>query len=249
MECWRVVREDALCRLEFCRPPVNILDIASLRELEEILAELAGSSDLRLLVLHSNQKAFSAGADVTEHLPETAPEMLRCFHRALLALANFPAPTVALIEGAALGGGAELALCCDMRVMNEQASLGQPEIKVGVFPPLACLLLPRMLPPAIAWELVLTGRSLKAEECLRLGLANAVYPREGFSQQASAFLGQLLSQSGSVLRLTKKALRLGEGWQQRLQAVEQVYLDELMAEPDALEGLRAFLEKRKPVWA
>ncbi|MBT9582913.1 enoyl-CoA hydratase/isomerase family protein [bacterium] len=248
MDCWSVVREDALCRVEFCRPPLNILDIASLRELEEVLGGLAGESDLRLLALHSNQKAFSAGADVAEHLPEMAPEMLRCFHRALLALANFPTPTVALIEGAALGGGAELALCCDMRLMNEQASLGQPEIKVGVFPPLACLLLPRMLPPAIAWELILTGRSVKAEECLRLGLANAVYPRESFSQQANAFLGQLLCQSGPVLRLTKKALRLGEGWQQSLQAVEQVYLEDLMSEPDALEGLRAFLDKRKPVW-
>jgi cyclohexa-1,5-dienecarbonyl-CoA hydratase len=227
---------------------LNVLNIEVLKQLEEVLGDLAGRSQLRLLALHSRQKAFSAGADVGEHLPEMAGQMLQTFHRVLLCLANFPTPTVALLEGAALGGGAELALCCDMRLMNEGASLGQPEIKVGVFPPLACLLLPRLVPPALAWELILTGRTLKAEECLRLGLANAVYGEESFGEQSGAFLDRLVSQSGPVLRLTKRALRLGEDWQQRLQAIEQLYLQDLMGEPDALEGLQAFLDKRKPVW-
>lgn len=248
MSLIEVVCEGRLARIELRHAPLNILNIALLRELQAALEELAHMPELALLVIHSRQKAFSAGADIREHLPEQAAEMLHTFHQSLLCLLEFPLPSLALIEGAALGGGCELALCCDFRLMSESARLGQPEIQVGVFPPLACLLLPALLPRSLAWEAVLSGRPLPASECQRWGLANAVYPCADFSLRSQEFLAPFLRLSPAVLRLTKRALRSGVELRSAVSGLEQLYLGELMQHPDALEGLRAFLEKRPPLW-
>jgi cyclohexa-1,5-dienecarbonyl-CoA hydratase len=155
-----------------------------------------------------------------------------------------------VVGGAALGGGCELALFCDMIIASEKASFGQPEIQVGVFPPLAAVALPGIIGPKKALEMVLIGDRIRAPEAERLGLVNKVVPPEELRAAADEFVGKLASLSGAVLRLTKRAVRLGSAgpFPEGLRAVEELYLGPLMATEDAHEGLAAFLEKRKPEW-
>jgi cyclohexa-1,5-dienecarbonyl-CoA hydratase len=161
-----------------------------------------------------------------------------------------PALSVASVQGAALGGGCELALYCDLVLASEKAKFGQPEIQVGVFPPIAALIFPRITGRKKALELILSGETINAPEALSLGLINKVVPNETLEQELEKFCGKFLSQSGLVLTLTKKAFNAGlmDKQDQGLKAIEKIYLQELMKTQDAEEGLKAFLEKRKPVW-
>lgn len=150
----------------------------------------------------------------------------------------------------ALGGGCELAVSCDMVFASDRATFGQPEIKVGVFPPVAAVLFPHLIGRNRALELLLTGDVIEAAEARAIGLVNKVIPAQSFREKTDEFIGKLTSLSGPVLRLTKRAvdrglyLSVNEG----ISAVEQLYLGELMKTDDAREGLNAFLEKRKPIW-
>jgi enoyl-CoA hydratase/carnithine racemase len=155
-----------------------------------------------------------------------------------------------VVGGAALGGGCELVLFCDMVIASERASFGQPEIQVGVFPPVAVVALPGIIGPKKALEMVLIGDRMRAAEAERLGLVNRVVPPEELRATADEFVGKLTKLSGVVLRLTKRALRVGGvgGFAEGLAAVEELYLGPLMATEDAHEGLAAFLEKRAPEW-
>jgi cyclohexa-1,5-dienecarbonyl-CoA hydratase len=157
---------------------------------------------------------------------------------------------VASVQGAALGGGCELALYCDLVIASEKAKFGQPEIQVGVFPPIAALIFPRLTARKKALELVLSGETITAQEALSLGLINKVVPADQLEEELQKFLGKFLPLSGLVLALTKKAFLAGlmDPAEQGLQAIEKIYLKELMKTRDAEEGLRAFLDKRKPVW-
>jgi len=155
-----------------------------------------------------------------------------------------------VVGGAALGGGCELALFCDMIIASEKASFGQPEIQVGVFPPVACVALPGIVGPKKAMEMVLIGDRIRAAEALQLGLVNKVVPVEELSAAAEEFIGKLANLSGAVLRFTKRAVQVGSrgAFADGLAAVEELYLGPLMETADAHEGLTAFLEKRAPVW-
>jgi len=247
----RVERIDAAAKIVLNRPPLNVLDIPALKELAGALRELRGS-DAKVVVLTAEGKAFSAGVDVKDHTPERVGEMMESLHEVFAALWELEQPTMAVVQGAALGGGMELATACDFLIAAESASFGQPEIKVGVFPPIACLLLPRMLPWPRALELILTGEAINAEEARRWGLVNRVVPPDQLEQAANEFLEKLTNLSGPVLQLSKRAALLGfkerRDWEPTLREIERIYLDELMELEDAAEGLRAFLEKRKPRW-
>jgi cyclohexa-1,5-dienecarbonyl-CoA hydratase len=176
--------------------------------------------------------------------------MIAVFHGAIRRIEAFPVPTLAAINATALGGGLEVALACDLIVAAAGAKLGQPEIKLAVFPPVAAVLLPRRLPPVRANELLFGGCTISAEEALDLGLVNRVLPRESFAADARAFAATFLEHSRAALLSTKKAMRAaaGRGFEEALSAAEAVYLDELMRSADAKEGLEAFVAKRKPVW-
>ncbi|HXE73009.1 MAG TPA: enoyl-CoA hydratase/isomerase family protein [Candidatus Nitrosotenuis sp.] len=235
-------------RLVLASPPLNILDIEMLREMRRAL-EQAVRPDLKVLVVESRLSAFSAGADVAEHMPAAVREMLESFHAVIEALLEFPRPTLAAVRGAALGGGCELALACDFLLMSRKARLGQPEIRLGVFPPVACLLLPDRVPGAVAREMILTGEPLSAERALALGLANRVAEEALFAEEVEKFLGLLTRLSGPALGVARRAANLGADWKSRLRQLEKLYLEELMALPDPVEGILAFLEKRPPRWA
>jgi cyclohexa-1,5-dienecarbonyl-CoA hydratase len=236
-------------RITLSDPPLNILDIAMLEELRETIARVA--PDRHVLIIDAQgEKAFSAGASVQDHLGDRVATMLGRFHDCFRMLAKLEVVTVALVRGAALGGGCELALACDFVLASDRAKFGQPEINLGVFPPVAAYQLSRQLAPRKGLELLLTGDTIDAATVERLGLVNAVFPLADFDARAEEWLQKLYRQSASSLRFAKRAFRLAQSadFNERLGAVERLYLDDLMETSDANEGLIAFTEKRKPVW-
>lgn len=232
------------------RPPLNVLDLGALEELERILEDLAAAGTTRVVSLRGAGKAFCAGVSVEDHLPGRCDATIRTFDRVVRHLLELPVPVVAAVNGAALGGGCELAAACDLVLAREGARLGQPEIRLGVFPPAACALLPRLLGRQRALDLILTGRTLGVEEAFAVGLVQRVFPAEEFEASVEAFLERLAGLSAPVLRLAKRAAveAADRPVAEALAAAERLYLGELMELDDPVEGLGAFLEKREPAW-
>jgi cyclohexa-1,5-dienecarbonyl-CoA hydratase len=232
------------------RPPLNILNLAMMREINTALEALSWPEDARLLVIDHEGKAFSAGVDVKDHTADKVAEMMNLLHRLFELLGGLALPTLAVVKGAALGAGCELAAFCDMVVASEQATFGLPEIKVGVFPPIAAAVLPHLIGRNRALELILTGEAVGAAEAQRMGLINRVFPVEGFREKVDEFIARLTSLSAPVLKCAKRAVDRGlyMSVAEAISKAEEIYLKELMRTEDAQEGLKAFLEKRKPAW-
>jgi len=242
---------DGLACLSLHRPPLNVLDIAAMEQMSAALDALATDPSARVLMIcASGEKAFSAGVEVADHTPEKVDRMIDVFHTLIRRIDAFPVPTLAAVNGAALGGGLEVALACDMIVAAAGAKLGQPEIKLGVFPPVAAVLLPRLLAPAHAHEMLYGGGVITAEQALAYGLVNRVFARASFAEEARAYAATFLEFSRAALASTRKAVRAaaGRSFTEGLAQAEAIYLKELMKTQDAGEGLAAFLAKRKPVW-
>ena len=244
--------EDSIARLSLNKPPLNIIDIPMMVEMAAAIETLKNTPSTRVLVIDAveGSKVFSAGVDIADHTAENVEAMLHGFHQVFRLLEELSIPTVAVVNGAALGGGCELAIFCDMIVASDRAKFGQPEIKVGCFPPIAAVVLPRFIPNHAALELLLTGDPISAAEAHRLGLVNRVVPPEDLAQAAGELIGKLTGLSGAILRYTRRAARLGTtgSFDHALSAVEALYLDEMMQTHDAHEGLAAFMEKRSPKW-
>lgn len=244
--------EDRVARITFARPPVNILDIAMMREVNVALNTCGLDRDLVAIVFDaaSDCRAFSAGVAVEEHAEESIFQMLDSFHAIFRALEQIARPTIAVIDGPALGGGCELVAACDIAIASNRARFGQPEIKLGVFPPVAAILLPRMIGDKRARELILTGEMIDAAEALQLGLVNYVVPVEALQTKTDELLGKFRELSAAALEHTKRALDAGQNrsLDLALRQVEDMYLHDLMKTFDAAEGIKAFVEKRKPVW-
>ena len=244
-------RTGDLVRIAINRPPFNVLDIATMAEMNLALDRVLKEDGAKVVVVTgAGEKTFSAGVDVADHTKDKVQSMIATFHGNIKRVLGMPIPTVAAVNGAALGGGFELAIACDMLVAADGAKLGQPEIKLGVFPPIAAILMPRIAPTPRAMELVLGGGTIDAREARAIGLVNKVFPRETFAADSAKFLEQFLSLSRAALLYTKRAMRVAVGrpFAEALHSVEQIYLKEMMATEDATEGLNAFMEKRKPVW-
>ena len=244
--------EDRAARITFARPPLNILNIAMLREINEALNQCAHQRELAAIVFDAaaDCNAFSAGVAVEEHVEETIFQMLDSFHGVFRNLEQIARPTIAIVDGSALGGGCELVAACDIVIASERARFGQPEIKLGVFPPVAAVLLPRVIGDKRARELILTGELIEAPEAARLGLVNYLLPRNELEQKTSDLLSRFRNLSVAALAFTKEAIDLGRGrsLDLALKDVEDLYLNELMKTYDASEGIKAFAEKRKPEW-
>lgn len=231
------------------RPPLNILDIAMMESLEAALERALPESDF-VIIQGAGTKAFCAGADVADHTPERVEKMLHAFHAVFRRLASANCITIAAVHGYCLGGGMELATFCDFVLATESAQFGQPEIKLGCYPPVAMVTLPLRIGVQAAADLILTGRQISAAEAHRLGLVTRVLLDDGLPAAVATLLEELRTLSPSVLNLTRKTLaRLHlADFLKQLEEVERVYLSELMQTHDAQEGIRAFLEKRKPAW-
>ena len=239
-----------VARITLARPPLNILTIAMMQEVNAALALVAEQPSLKVLVLGAAGKTFCAGVAVEDHVADRVKPMLEAFHAIFHGLRRLPCATVAAVRGAALGGGAELATFCDVVVATQDATFGQPEIKVGVFPPIAALHYPQRVGVARTLSLLLSGEVLAAAEAQRIGLIDRVVPAETLDDAVEAQVGRFRAQSAAVLRLTKRVVveSLGLPFEQALPILEDVYRYELMTTADSGEGLRAFVEKRKPVW-
>lgn len=237
-------------RITLARPPLNILTIEMMEELNAALERVQALPEVRALVLGAEGKAFSAGVAVEDHLGDRVKPMLEAFHRIFHQLRALHCPTVAAVQGAALGGGAELATFCDWVLAAETATFGQPEVKVGVFPPIAAVHYPSRIGLARTLQLLLTGEVIGAREAERLGLVDRVVPPGELGAAVEETLARLRDKSRAVLALTRRAVfdAAGQPFEAGLRAVEALYHTELMATEDAHEGLQAFVEKRPPVW-
>ena len=245
-------KQDGVVKIALNKLPLNVLNIEMMREINSVLEGLDRDPSVKVLVFEAAEgsKAFSAGVDVSEHTAEQVDEMIEVFHRIFRLLDGLEIPTVAVVGGAALGGGCELALFCDLVIASAKASFSQPEIQVGVLPPIAVVALPQIIGPKKTMEMVLTGDRIKANEAERLGLVNKVVPPEELQAAAVEFVGKLAKLSGAILRITKRSVRVGSvgSFTDGLAAVEDLYLGPLMDTEDAHEGLTAFMEKRPPIW-
>ena len=242
--------EGGIATITLAKPPLNVLDIAMMEEMNEALVDLEGDSTLKALVFKADGKAFSAGVDISDHTEDMVEEMIRVFHDIFRHMHHIHAPIVAVVDGAALGGGCEVVLASDIVLASERSKFGQPEIQVGVFPPIAAITLPYLTGRQKALELLLTGAVIKAEEAHRIGIVNHVYPVEAFDEAVEGFIGKLAGLSAPVLQLTKQAVTdsVGKPYSDAMRVVEDLYLGDLMETEDANEGLAAFMEKRRPEW-
>ena len=249
-EFFKVQVNDGVATVILDRSPLNVLHNPMMAEFNSLLEPLVADKGLAAIVLRAAGKAFSAGVDVADHSGDRVGEMIRLFHGIFRKLAVTDALTIAAVQGAALGGGCELACFCDIVLASERAKFGQPEVQVGVFPPVAACVLPPQVGIKKAIELNTLGATIDGKEAHRIGLANQVFPVEEFDQKVSEYLAGIKRLSRPVVRLAKRATSWVVRKQilEQLDATEAMYLDELMKLQDAHEGIAAFMEKRPPVW-
>lgn len=240
----------AVARITLDHAPLNVIDIPMMEELSAAIAEVDSRPEISALVLEAKGKAFSAGVDVAAHTPDRIPEMLAKFHGAIKALVATKKVTIAAVHGACLGGGAELAIVCDMVFTARDATWAFPEIKLGCYPPVACTALAALVGQKKAAEFILTGRTISGDEAVAIGLANKSALAEEVPALVNDTLEHLKRLSPAALSVTKKAIYAWDSmhFDKGLARAEKVYLDELMKTEDAVEGIQAFLEKREPRW-
>jgi cyclohexa-1,5-dienecarbonyl-CoA hydratase len=247
-----VERDAGVARVWLDRPPLNVLDIAALGELNAALDAIPPPPHVRFLIFAGRgEKGFSAGVDIGDHLPDRVAEMLGRFHRVFRKLWSSDWITLAAVHGNCLGGGMELATFCDFVVATHTARFAQPEIKLGCFPPVAAVTLPALVGSRRALELILTGRNVSAEEARALGLVNEVVGEGELESALQRWLAALSGMSPAVLSLSRRAVLRASGvdFERALEEMEKIYLDTLIKTEDAQEGIRAFIERRRPAWA
>ena len=249
-ELIQVEKSNDIGKILFNNGDWNILNIEMMKQINEALEGFLNDQSLKAVVIGHTGRSFSAGVDVGEHMGDLAPKMLKEFHGMFKRLNRFNCPTIASVKGAALGGGCEVAVFCDIVIASEKAKFGQPEIKVGVFPPVSVLIFPYLTSQKKAYELLLQGETIGANEAHRIGLVNHVFSVDSYKQEFEQFLERFGKISTVVLQHTKKAIRLGfaDDFDSQIDKIEEYYLNELMKTHDANEGLKAFVEKRAPEW-
>jgi cyclohexa-1,5-dienecarbonyl-CoA hydratase len=244
-------KRERVIEITWERPPLNVLDIALLRELDGALSACAADSAADVVVLRgADERAFSAGMEIRDHTREKAPEMLEVVHGVIRKILALPQVTIAAVRGACLGGGCEIASSCDFVVATEESVFATPEILVGCYPPVAVARFAALIGYHRAAEMILTARRFSAREAEAIGLVSRLCARGELETALRALLDELLAKSGAVLRLTVKGLRelsLG-GFDAALKRSEEIYCRELLQTEDVEEGVQAFLAKRTPAW-
>ncbi len=242
--------EGGLGTITLNRPPVNVLNIEMMNEINETLKDWTEKRDLKVVLFNANGKCFSAGVDVAEHIGDLVPKMIESFHGMFRLMDSLGAVTVSSVYGSCLGGGCEVAIFCDLVIADDTAKFGQPEIQVGVLPPIAAQIMPRLIGRKAAMDLILSGRIASAKESMDMGLINKVVAKGELEQETDKFIKPYLSLSAEIIRVTKKTIKAGlmDDFEPSLKVIEDIYLNELMRTVDAQEGLKAFLDKRTPEW-
>jgi cyclohexa-1,5-dienecarbonyl-CoA hydratase len=246
----RFLVQGEVARLTLDRPEHNLLNERMLAELASGINKLAEQSEIKLIILDSAAKTFCGGIELDEYTPRRVFQLLDAFHGAFSAMLDTSKPMLVIVNGPASGGGAELAALGDLVIATPNARFAQPEIKLGVFPPLAAAILPNILGPKIASELVLTGESMTAERARELGLVNWLVPENELQKKVDEVVARVTAQSGPVLTMAKKAIigSIGLPLRDGVRNSMKVFLNELAELEDSQEGLRALVEKRSPKW-
>jgi cyclohexa-1,5-dienecarbonyl-CoA hydratase len=244
------IDDGAFWRITFGAAKGNILDRATVAALNLAVFDAASTAGVRGICLEGAGAHFSFGASVREHMPDQVEGMLADLGRLVLQILDSHLVFVAAIRGQCLGGGLELASVCHRLVAHTDARVGQPEIALGVFAPVASLVLPDRIGRARAEDLCLTGRTIPATEAAAIGLIDEVIDADPGDHALAWLRAHFASRSAVGLRFAVQAIRssLASRLRAELPALETLYLRELMATHDALEGLQAFLDKRPPVW-
>jgi cyclohexa-1,5-dienecarbonyl-CoA hydratase len=239
-----------VARIVLRHAPLNVIDIPMMEELSQALGEIEARSNVSVIVLSGEGKDFSAGVDVAAHTPDRVESMLLKFHAVVRALVASKKVTIAAVHGHCLGGGAELAMVCDMIYTSTSAQWGFPEIKLGCYPPVACTGLAALVGQKRAAELILTGRTISGTEAAAMGLANRAVADPELYTAVNRAVAELHGLSPAALAVTKKAVYAWDAmhFDKGLARAEKIYLEELMKTADAQEGIRAFMEKRQPKW-
>jgi len=232
------------------RPPLNIINLEMLDELNAAWSEVEDLRAQVAVITAAGDRAFSAGVDVADHAPGRIETMLEKFHHVIRRIRRSDCVSIAAIHGHTLGGGAELAMMCDLIIAADDAKIGQPEISRGCYPPVAVAYLPEAIGFHKASEMVLVGEPVSAVDAERMGIINKVVPRAVLTGAVDTYVDKLLTKSSAVLALTKRALREGAGrhFEKALDRSLELYLRDLVRTDDMLEGMNAFLEKRPPAW-
>jgi len=239
-----------VARITLRNPPLNIIDIPMMDELALALAEMEAQPDISIVVFRGEGNCFSAGVDVAAHTPDKVVSMLEEFHRIIRSLIATKKVAIAAVQGHCLGGGAELAMVCDLVYTTEDAQWGFPEIQLGCFPPVAVTALSALIGQKRASDLILTGRTIPGVEAAAIGLATGALAKNQLAMVVDETIKKLSALSPAALALTKKAIYAWDSmhFDKGLARAEKIYLDELMKTEDANEGIRAFMEKRQPRW-
>jgi cyclohexa-1,5-dienecarbonyl-CoA hydratase len=241
---------DGIATITMNHPPLNVMHNPMMAEFNAALETALSGDQLAAIVIRGEGKAFCAGVDVSDHTAEKVGDMIHLFHGIFKKLAATDALTIAVVHGAALGGGCELACFCDIVLAADRAKLGQPEVLVGVYPPVAACVLPLQIGIKKAVELNAVGKTLLAQEARDIGLVSHVYPAEEFDARVEEYLAGLRKLSRPVVQMAKRATIMVAREQilEHLGRSEKLYLEDLMKVADAHEGIAAFLEKRVPNW-
>lgn len=246
------LHDNAVARIMLSSPKGNVMDMTMMNDLQSLFNQFELMNNLKLITFEGEGNHFSFGASVEEHKKENAAEMLRNFHALFYSLIKLRIPTAAIVWGQCLGGAMELCLMCNFIFAEKTAKFGQPEIVLGVFPPPASLLLPMKIGSAKAEELLITGKTINADEAKGYGFVNEVFDnRDSLSTAVDEFIhNYIIPKSASSLRYAVKAARheFNKVLQEELKKLENLYVNEMMETDDANEGIISFLEKRKPVW-
>jgi len=231
-------------------PPYNVLSVPLMRELAEAIESLNGRGDIKAILLDSSQKTFSAGIGLEDSKADHVFQTLDAFNRIFEAIREISKPLIVVVNGPAIGAGSELVAFGDLIIATPKAKFAQPEVKLGVFPPFASVMLPQLIGPKKTYELILTGEALTAEEAFALGFVNRLVPEANLSKTVDEVLGRIGEFSAPVLEMTKRVISgsIGLPLDQAMRQSHNIYLNQLMDLEDVQEGLRAVLEKRKPVW-
>jgi len=239
-----------VARITLHHPPLNVITIPIMAELGQALAEIEARPDISVIILSGEGKAFSVGVDVAAHTPDKVEGMLTKFHSVIRALIATKKVTIAAVHGFCLGGGAELAMMCDVVYTTDSTQWGFPEIKLGCYPPVACTALSALVGQKRAAELILTGRTIGGNEAAEIGLANRSVREDELPAAVDEAVGHLRKLSPVALAVAKKASYAWDSmhFDKGMARAERIYFDELMKTADAHEGVRAFMEKREPNW-
>ncbi len=239
-----------VARMTLNRPDHNLLNETMLREMADGITHAGELAEVKVIVVDSAFKVFCGGIDVGEYTSQRVFQMLDAFHAVFMGLLETSKPVICVVNGPAIGGGAELAAFGDLVIATPRARFAQPEITIGVFPPLASTILPFLVGPKVALELVLLGDPVTAEKALELGIINRLVPEAQLESTVNDLIARVTGHSGPVLTMAKKAILGGMGLSLRdgLKNSMNIFLNELYRLEDSQEGVRALVEKRKPNW-